>query len=151
MNRKHAQRGASMVEFAFASAALFLVLFGLVEFGRAMYMYHAVANAARIGSRWAMVRGTKSCDGATGKALATCPATSDEVQDYVRSVVPLEDSSALTVAASWPGGTPTCVAGVPTPGCPVVVTVSNAFYFAIPLISNQPLQLSSSSQMSISQ
>lgn len=98
-----------------------------------------------------MVRGSQSCSYPTGKALATCPATSDEVSAYVKSVVPLDDSGALTVAASWPGGTSTCAAGVPTPGCPVVVTVSYPFNFAIPFVSNQTLQLSSASQMTISQ
>lgn len=140
-----------MVEFAFASSALFLLLFGLTEFARAMYVYHAVANAARIGSRWAMVRGSDSCSYATGKALAACPATSDEIAAYVKSVVPLDDSSALTVTASWPGVPQGCAVGVPTAGCAVLVTAKNDFNFAIPFVSSQTWQISSSSQMSISQ
>lgn len=153
MKRRHAQRGSSMVEFAIASSALFLVLFGIVEFGRAMYVYHAVANAARIGSRWAMVRGSQSCSGATGRALATCPATSAEISDYVKSVVPLTDSEPLTVTATWPGGNQGCTAaaGVPAPGCVVVVTASNRFNFAIPFVSTSNWQISSTSQMTISQ
>lgn len=140
-----------MVEFAVASTALFLILFGVIEFGRAMYMYHAVANAARIGSRWAMVRGSQSCSYPTGKALATCPATSAEIASYVQSVVPLDDSSALTVTASWPGGGQNCAAGVPTPGCTVAVTAQNQFNFALPFVSPVNWTISSTSQMTISQ
>lgn len=141
-----------MVEFAVASTALLLLVFGLIEFARGMYTYHAVANAARIGSRWAMVRGTQSCSGATGRQLATCPATSDEVQTYVRSVVPMSDSNDLNVSATWPGGNQGCKsADHHTAGCVVVVTASNNFDFAIPFVSTTELQISSTSQMIISQ
>lgn len=37
---------------------LLLLIAGILEFGRALYTYHTVSNAARLGSRWAMLRGS---------------------------------------------------------------------------------------------
>lgn len=153
MKTRHSERGASMVEFAIASTALLLIVFGTVEFGRAMYSYHAVANAARIGSRWAMVRGSASCATPVGRALATCPATSDEVQTYVRSQVALADSSSLNVSAAWPGTNAGCKGKSTTQsaGCAVVVTANDTFNFALPFISTTNWTISSTSEMIISQ
>lgn len=152
MNPRHGERGSSMVEFAIVSVALMLMLLGIVEFGRAMYTYHAVANAARIGSRWAMVRGSLSCSGATGRALATCPADQAEIQSYVISAVPTVDASSLSVTPSWPGGNPGCpTAQFKSPGCVVQVTVTDRFNFALPFISTATWNISSTSEMIISQ
>ena len=54
-----AQRGSSMVEFVIAAMLLMLFVFGIIDFGRALYTYHAVSDAARLGSRFAIVRGSK--------------------------------------------------------------------------------------------
>jgi Flp pilus assembly protein TadG len=140
-----------MVEFAIACSALLIVIFGIVEFARFMYTYHAVANAARIGSRWAMVRGTQSCSMPTGQALVACPATAAEVQAYVQSVVPMDDSASLTVDVQWPGGSYCTTGDVHAAGCPVVVTASNPFGFAVPLIPIKLFTVTSQSQMTISQ
>ncbi len=152
-----------MVEFAVAATALLLVLFGIVEFSRLLYTYHAVANAARIGSRWAIVRGTVSCGYATGQALkndpnyGTCPADQTEIQKYVRSVVPMEDASVLTVTAAWSapsstGGCTTRTTDLHGAGCIVAVTVKNTFNFAVPFVSTtKNIVISSTSQEAISQ
>ena len=155
--RLHAQRGASMVEFALLSGLLLLLVFGLVEFSRAMYTYHAVANAARIGSRWAMVRGTQSCTDQTGQALKAqtghCPAQSADVQSYVQSAVGMIDPKPLAVTAAWPGnsGCPATDPSHQSAGCIVQVTASNQFDFSVPFVSTLPITISSTSQMVISQ
>ena len=41
---------------------LFPLMFGIIDFSRALYAYHWVSYAAREGTRWASVRGT-SCPG----------------------------------------------------------------------------------------
>jgi len=148
----NAQRGASMVEFAVAASAFMLVMFGIVEFGRVMYTYHTVSNAARIGSRWAIVRGS----GCT--VVDHCSATSSDVSDYVQSVVPMVDSGSMTVTAKWTTTTdPSASCTATTPGGNngaghvVCVTVSYPFNFAIPFVSNNALTLSSTSRMVIAQ
>lgn len=148
---RHAERGASMVEFAIASSALLLIMFGILEFGRVMYTYHTVSNAARLASRWAIVRGS-GCS-----VLDHCGANSEDIKQWVQSQVPLVDSGALDVSATWsttknPGDdcSVSDPAGNNTQGHLVCVTVSYPFNFAIPFVSNTPLTLSSTSKMVIS-
>jgi len=153
MKRMHSQRGSSIVEFAFAATVLLLVSFGVIEFGRMLYVYHTVANAARIGSRWAMVRGSNSCVYPVGKQLATCPATEPEVQSYVQSQVPILDQGPLTVKVTWSGGNLGCTSTTDfhAAGCEVIVDASHTFKFDIPFVSSASLPITSSSHMIISQ
>jgi Flp pilus assembly protein TadG len=150
---KHAQRGSSMVELVIGATALLLVMFGIIEFGRVLYTYHTVSNAARIGSRWAIVRGA-GCN--TIGVLDHCDATSTDIQNYVQSVVPMVDSNSLSVVAKWSTSnnpsvdcTQTDPAGHDTKGNLVCVTVSYPFNFAIPFVSNSALTLTSTSKMVI--
>lgn len=48
---KDAKRGAATVEFAVVVPILLLLLFGIMEFGRAMYVSQALAWSAREGAR----------------------------------------------------------------------------------------------------
>ena len=45
------QRGQSLVEFALSSVVLLLLVGGLVDIGRAIYISEAISNAAREGAR----------------------------------------------------------------------------------------------------
>lgn len=139
---RRAERGSSMVEFAIAAALLLLVLFGTIDYGRLLYTKHAVANAARQGSRWAIVHGKDS----------GAPADSAAVQSYVRGLnIPLLDANAISVTAAWPGNTGCSVASGTKNGhgCLVSVQVSYAFGFAA-LSRNSTITLNSTSQMIIS-
>ncbi len=49
------RRGQSLVEFALILPLLLLVLVGIVDFGRAVYSYNLVSNAARTAVRVAIV------------------------------------------------------------------------------------------------
>lgn len=51
-------RGQSLVEFAFVSIGLVMLLFGVVEMCRLVLAYTTVANAAREGVRYATVHGS---------------------------------------------------------------------------------------------
>ncbi len=138
------ERGSALVEFAIASTVALTMIFGIIDFGRGLYTYHLVANAARAGSRYAMVRGS-TC------AVAGCPVTSGQVQTYVRGLAPGIDTSSLTVVATWPGGATCLGASTAGPGCPVTVTVTYPFKFMVPLLPGFTMNMSSASQMSISQ
>lgn len=125
-------------------------MLGIVEFGRVMYAYHTVSNAARLGSRWAIVRGS-GCS-----KLDHCGATSSDIQTWVRSNVPMVDSNTLSVTATWSTSSDPstdCSVSDPTnnnvPGNLVCVTVSYPFNFAIPFVSRTALTLSSTSKMVI--
>jgi Flp pilus assembly protein TadG len=45
------QRAASMIEFAIVAPLLFLLVFGIIDFGRAFFLYNNLTNAARDGAR----------------------------------------------------------------------------------------------------
>jgi len=49
--RMHGRSGQAIVEFALVLPVLVLMLFGAIEFGRAYYDLHLLANAARAGAR----------------------------------------------------------------------------------------------------
>lgn len=63
MNRR--QRGTTAVEFAIASAIFFAVLLGILDFGRLLYTWNAIAEATRWGARQAVV-----CDRGSASVLA---------------------------------------------------------------------------------
>ena len=58
----HKRRGAAVVEFAVVAPVLFLVIFGIIEFGRAMMVSHLVNNAARAGARKAILESSSNSD-----------------------------------------------------------------------------------------
>jgi len=53
MRQSHRQAQA-MVEFALLTPLFFLLLFGLVDFGRAIYFYNSIAHGAREAARYAV-------------------------------------------------------------------------------------------------
>jgi Flp pilus assembly protein TadG len=61
--RLHRDEGAAAVEFALVSVILFLLVFGIIEFGFAFYSVQGGAAAAREAARRAAVGAIKSCDG----------------------------------------------------------------------------------------
>ncbi|MDQ3929752.1 MAG: pilus assembly protein, partial [Chloroflexota bacterium] len=62
MNRKapnsfrKTARGQSLVEFAFVSVFLILLLMGIIEMGRLLFAFSVVSNAAQEGTRYAITR-----------------------------------------------------------------------------------------------
>ncbi len=55
MLRRVRDEGQDLVEFALIAPLLFLLLFGILEFGVVIWRYNTVANAAREGARAAAV------------------------------------------------------------------------------------------------
>ena len=62
--------GASIVEMALASAVVMGMLFGVTYMSLALYTFHYISEAAREGSRYAIVRGS-TCHANT-PGLANC-------------------------------------------------------------------------------
>jgi Flp pilus assembly protein TadG len=137
-SRRPSERGAVVVEFALVFTALAMFLFGIIDFSRALYAYNFVSNAAREGTRFAMVRGA-SCSGLPGG----CPASLTDIQNYVKNTGVGVDPKALTVIPSW---TPNN-----KPGSTVGVIVQYSFPFSMPFLPTSHITMKSSSQMVISQ
>jgi Flp pilus assembly protein TadG len=145
-------RGNTLTEFALILPFLFAGLFGVIEFGRALYTYHFVSDAAREASRWASVRG-KDCN-AWPQA---CPAKAADVQDYVVSIVPPGINTSpteLLVNTSWvapPGKGNFCARFPNNPGCAVQVQITYQFKFILPFLPTSTYSIKSTSEMVISQ
>jgi Flp pilus assembly protein TadG len=60
--RLNTRRGAAAVEMALVLPLFLLVVFGIVEFGRAFMVEHLLANAARVGARKAIVNGSTNSE-----------------------------------------------------------------------------------------
>ena len=62
LKKTHNRLGAVLVETAIALPVFFLIVFGIVEFGRAMMVTQLLANACREGARLAIVDGYTNND-----------------------------------------------------------------------------------------
>src|ERR1700694_1182742 len=49
------ERGSTLVEFAVGATVFLTILFAVLEFGRALWVHNALADAARRGARYAVV------------------------------------------------------------------------------------------------
>lgn len=172
------EQGSALVEYALVVLIFFTMLFGIIDFGRALYAYHFVSNAARTASRWAAVNGLACISDGSCTAPVTCgsgsctPCTSGcaaagaaDVQNYVTMLaqgVNIDSSSTgcggspcLSTTATWQAPQWTdqsqapCAAPLNSPGCEVEVQVSYNFNFLVPLVHSGTVTMSSTSQMII--
>ena len=140
-----------MVEMALSMIILLTILFGLIEICLALYTYHFVSDAAREGTRFAIVRGS-----ACSAPGFECKATAAQIQTYVRNLgFPGIIPSAMTVTTTWSaypvGGTCCPSAACNNPGNLATVTVKYNFPLSIPFIKSSVIAMSSTSAMVISQ
>lgn len=141
--------GSAILETALSMILLLTFLFGLMETCLMLYTYHFISEAAREGTRYAIVRGG-TC---TGFASA-CPASPTDVTNYVKGLgFPGIDPAKMTVTPAWSiytGGT-TCGTPCNSPGNLVTVTVTYNFRLTIPFVPARTFALTSTSAMIISQ
>ncbi len=99
--------GQALVEAALSITLILLIVMGIIEFGRMMFVYNQMENAARNGARWAVVQPTS---GVTASSIQT---------QLSKSVIAI------------PGGTPYVKVQVcnPTaPGAPSPVTCDSTYW-----------------------
>ena len=128
---RHSREGQSLVEFALSSVLFFTLVFGIIQFGRAIYQYNTVSNLAQEGARWASVH---------GGASAT-PATASQLQTYVES-----RAMGLPVTVTATPANPSAV----SPGSLITVQVESSFAPATALLPFTTINLSSTAQMIVS-
>ncbi len=129
------RRGTAFVEFGLLAPILFLVIVGIVDFGRMMWLSNSVEHAATEGARYAAVRGV-------GKPTV---ATAQQIQDFARAQVTLIPTSEMTVNVSW---TPT---NNNNPGSTVTVQVTydDFEYLLVGFLGFDPVDLEGTSTMVI--
>jgi Flp pilus assembly protein TadG len=128
------ERGASAVEFAIVCSILFLVLFGIVQFGIAFHRDQGIEAAAREGARKASVG-----------------ATYQEVRDRVREAQSLFQGADVAVEVKANGTSVTSLTARPCEiaglGNPVTVTAKvappagdpNRYAIMIPFWGSKPI------------
>ncbi len=130
--RKH-QRGSSLVEGALCFTVFLMILFGMIDFGRAVFAYNFISYAAREGARYAIVRGNSG-----GHAASTT-----DISSFVKQEAIGLDPSAITVNTTWTQDK--------NAGSTVQVQVQYSFQPVVPYMPSGPLTLASTSKMLISQ
>ena len=68
------ERGASLVEFAIAVTVFLTAMFGVVEFGRALWTHNALSDAARRGARYATLHTPAEIDNVKNVVVYGDPA-----------------------------------------------------------------------------
>lgn len=53
--RRNPEKGQTLVEFALAAMLFLTLLFGIIEFGRALWTWNTIVQATRAGARFAIV------------------------------------------------------------------------------------------------
>jgi len=98
------RRGAAVVEFAFVSPVLFLLIFGMIEYGRMVMVQQVITNAAREGARKGVLDGSTNSDVTT---VVSNYLTSASISGATTTVTPTNPSNATY------GGTVTVTVSVP--------------------------------------
>lgn len=123
-------RGSELIEFAVASVVFFAIVFGTIEFGRAVWQHNMMSNLAQEGARWAAVHGSSSAS----------PATAAQLQTYVQSRSP-----GITVTVTATPANPSAV----NPGGTIAVQVNSSFSPVTTLIPQATLNLTSTARMKV--
>ena len=146
------EQGQALVENAISLTLLLTMLLATIQGARMFTAYHNLSYAARIGSRYAMVRGSK-CSGFP----SACPAVASDVTAYIKGVSFLGLNSAnLTVTTTWgpapPAGSTCGTVACNDPGDQVTVQVTYPLSsFVIPFIPVSWGSMQSSSTTVITQ
>lgn len=122
------REGSVVVEFAIAVPIMLLLLFGVFDFGRMMWLSSSVKHAAAEGVRYAMVRGAES----------SVPATSDQISTFVKGRATGVNANDLAVAVSWSPDN--------NPGSTITVQVDYQYEFLLSrMLPFGPVELSGAS------
>jgi Flp pilus assembly protein TadG len=157
--------GSALVEAALSCSILLPILFGIIQMSLALYCHSFAADAAREGSRWAMVRGA-NCTGNISSAYCsptssnTDGADGTDISTYVKGLgYPM--SGKVTVSTQWctnGGSTPatwttcsTTKTGNNSVGNLVQVTVTYPYPLVIPFVPTNTININSTSSMAIVQ
>ncbi len=131
----HDDRGDDLVEFALAATVFFMTVFGILEFGQAVFRYNMLSDLAQEGARRATVCGTK----------ATLGSGDCDIRTYVsgRSV------GLLAVGDVSCGSSDTTCTGIASKniGDTVTVQVQKSFTPLTALIPHSAIPMSATSKM----
>ncbi len=135
INWLRSQKAQTLVEFALVFPVLLVITYGIIEFGRMLFIYTEVTSAAREGSRYGAAASTyKDCTGIRNAAMSQL------------LLIP-KSSVAVDIQYTHYPTPPTCVVNYSGAnlvlGDRVVVTVTAQFSTIIPLpgLPNSPISI----------
>jgi Flp pilus assembly protein TadG len=134
-----------------------MLVFGIIDYSRALYSYHFVSCAAQLGARYAIVRGgdwPSSCATATSYS---CQASAANIKSYVQSLASLGITAGnVAVTTTWPQQT---VSGTTTgcntsatqadQDCLVKVQVTYTYHFFLPYLPTGSIPMTATSEQVI--
>jgi Flp pilus assembly protein TadG len=148
------ERGQGLVEFSLVFPVFILLLFGILDLGRAIYAYNTIADAAREGARVAIVNQIQTSPDCVVERPIQNPATPHwsiktcAVQWAI--ALGVQESDVTVSYAAPPGVALTCSPTVAV-GCIASVTVAHTFNAITPVIGNLvgTISMSSTSQVPV--
>lgn len=139
-------RGAAAVEFALVSLLLFLLLFGIIEFGAYFAQNLALSNGARQGARYGVVPNTSPSSGLSANptcaaitsaaqgASGTIAVNPSQVQVQVVVIDPAVGSPSTLCTYSTGASSSTVPCAGTSPGTTLTVTTKAVVPVLVPLI-----------------
>jgi Flp pilus assembly protein TadG len=143
--RRHRSRGQALVEFALVLPIALLVLFGVFDVGRLVFVYTGLTNGAREGARMAIVNQDVGSvekrvqDSSFGSTISNVGDLADPVVAYYKEDPNLDD----------PTANPKCTTIVT--GCVAVVTARVDWSALTPIIGSiiGPITLTGRSELPV--
>ena len=153
--RRRSERGQGLVEFALVFPVFILLLFGILDLGRAVYAYNTIGDAAREGARVAIVNQIQT----STDCLQDRPIQDLSDPHWSIKACAIRWANALEVKASDvtvsyappPGMTLTCTPTVVSVGCIATVRVDYTWHAITPIIGGLvgDIAMSSTSQVPV--
>lgn len=148
--------GTELVELALSSVLLFTLVFGIMDCSRAVYINHYLAQAARDGAHYAMLRGSSWSSSCPTASSTNCTASSSNISSFLSlNSIPGVVPANLTINTTWPGTGPSgasCNSSANNgQGCLVSVQVNYAYHFMLPFLPDSGWNMSSTASAMIVQ
>jgi hypothetical protein len=97
--QKSRERGSNLIEFAIIAPVLMLILLAILDFGRAIYAYSVVANAAREGARYGIIH--RDDEAAIRCRVEDTAVALDRSQLTIVVTLPTEEQSTVEVEVTY--------------------------------------------------
>jgi len=144
--RRTGQRSQALIEFALVSPVLLLLLFGIIDIGRAVFYYDTLYHAAREGARTAVRASNQLPTNQNVLATVTAqmigtPVAEPCPQGPVTSAIPPDNTAWLYVTEPSPPSTIETAPPANAPGGEYAAAASGGCSAVNPAVGNQQLQV----------
>jgi Flp pilus assembly protein TadG len=133
-------RGQALVEFVLVAPIFFFLIFAIIDFGRYVYYTQIINNAAREGTRYAIVHGAEAVGSSGPPDDPSGAAVTAVVRSHLIGVI--DGGGVLNISPTWPDGQN-------TRNSTVTVTVTYQFRSIIPIVPIPPLTIVGTSTLVI--